>query len=77
MLKLKQGGQVRAKKHVVIQTTSIMITEPNTHIHTVVILKLKPGGVGAGQNKKHAVIQTASIMITEPNAHTHTHSCHA
>ena len=51
-LKPGGGGQVRTKKHAVIQTTSIIITEPNTHIHTVVMLKLKPGGVGAGQNKK-------------------------
>ena len=104
-----RGGQVRTKKHAVIQTTSIMITEPNTHtytqlsclnwnleggagqnkktcsnsnnkyhdywtkhthIHTVVMLKLKPGGGGQVRTKKHAVIQTTSIMITEPNTHT-------
>ena len=77
MLKLKnleRWGQVRTKKHAVIQTTSIMITEPNTHIHTVVMLKLKPEGVGAGQDKKHAVIQTTSIMIMhQTHAHTQTH----
>jgi len=65
------GGAGQNKKHDAIQTTSFMITEPNTHIHTVFMLKLKPGG-GAGQNKKHVVIQTTSFMITEPNTNIHT-----
>ena len=75
MLKLKPGGvgAGQNKKHAAIQTTSIMITEPNkTHTHSSFMLKLKPGGVGAVQNKKHVVIQTTSIMIAEPNTHTYT-----
>ena len=36
MLKLKPGevGAGQNKKHAVIQTASIMITEPNAHTHT-------------------------------------------
>ena len=66
MLKLKPGGvgAVQNKKHAVIQTTSIMIAEPNTHTNLE---------GGAGQNNKHVVIQTTSFMITEPNTNIHTH----
>ena len=66
MLKLKPGGvgAVQNKKRAVIQTTSIMIAEPNTHTNLE---------SGAGQNNKHVVIQTTSFMITEPNTNIHTH----
>ena len=65
MLKLKPGGvgAVQNKKRAVIQTTSIMIAEPNTHTNLE---------SGAGQNNKHVVIQTTSFMITEPNTNIHT-----
>ena len=75
MLKLKnleRWGQVRTKKHAVIQTTSIMITEPNTHIHTVVMLKLKPEGVGAGQDKKTCCNSNNKYHDYAPNTRTYT-----
>ena len=78
MLKLKPGGGGgrSEQKNMLIQTTSLMNTEDNTHTqthrHTIFMLKLKPGGGGAGQNKKNMLIQTTSLMNTEPNTNIQT-----